>query len=445
MKELFKSALLVLLICTSLFLSGLLWFSSPSFEDNQRSGYIKPPQIGHEKDKKTSTELLVPAQIIFHQRGKHHLVPTNGGIYSQLLENVSPTEVKEYSISTTVEVWDKLYNESTSLELRFSDTLPVELILSPKRESEPIFEGYPISRIWIFEEPNRELTAWFISDRDNKILSCEIHLDQPQSLQEIIANQETLPVSPVFLPSGSSELPEEINEFPKAVYLPQKSITMTKFVYKRKLIQVEDIKNWLFPDPSLARRLPYKHEFIYTDGSRNLTHDTENEAMVYRDLTFRTTQSSLLVEELNTITQFMNKHSGWTGNFLLERLDRSENDPLHRFTFRLTIEGYPVYGEHEGGPETIELISTPLRVIEYKRSLYYLTPQPEKISSSELLGKKEVLRAIEKTGLSLKNIHDIFPGYQAVTESDDITLQPSWFVVLSDGKIHRIPSPSSRR
>ncbi len=58
--------------------------------------------------------------------------------------------------------------------------------------------------------------------------------------------------------------------------------------------------------------------------------------MIYRDLTFRPTQSSLPIEELNTITQFMNKHSGWTGNFLLERLDKDENDPLNRYTFRLT-------------------------------------------------------------------------------------------------------------
>ena len=258
-------------------------------------------------------------------------------------------------------------------------------------------QGDSISRIWIFEEPDGELIAWFISDQDKKILKYKIQLDPPHTLQGIIAGQETLQVSPVFFPSGSSELTEDGEEFPKAVYLPQKSSVVSKLVYKRKLIQIEDIKNWLFPDPSLARRLPYKHEFIYTDGSRNLTHDTKNEAMIYRDLTFRPTQSSLPIEELNTITQFMNKHSGWTGNFLLERLDKDENDPLNRFTFRLTIEGYPVYGEHEGGPETIELISTPLRVIEYKRSLYYLTPQPEKVSLLSLTWEKRSVTSNQKS------------------------------------------------
>ena len=52
-----------------------------------------------------------------------------------------------------------------------------------------------------------------------------------------------------------------------------------------------------------------------------------------------------------------------------------------------------------------------------------------------------MLQAIKKAGLSLQNIYDIFPGYHAITESDDITLHPTWFVVQSDGKIHAIPSP----
>ncbi len=94
--------------------------------------------------------------------------------------------------------------------------------------------------------------AWLISDHDKKILKYEIQLDAPHTLQGIIAGQDTLQVSPVFFPSGSSELTEDGEEFPKAVYLPQKSSVVSQLVYKRKLIQLEDIKNWLFPDPSLS-------------------------------------------------------------------------------------------------------------------------------------------------------------------------------------------------
>lgn len=440
MSELVKSILLMVLIFSSFLLSGLLWFSSPTFEDNQRSGYIKPPQIGHEKDKKNPFELIAPGQIIFHQKGKHHLLPASNDIYMPLLEKINLESIRVQPASPSEEEWSNIYDKSTSLELRFLNNIPLNLFPFLHKDELPNLNIDSISRIWFFEDKEEKVKAWLISDQEGIVIKSEVETNELDPFRAITADPHMLRVEPVFLPSGATEPPED-ESLPQAIYLPQKASTVNQLTYKLKLIQVEDIKNWLFPDPALTRRLPYKHEFIYTDGSRNLTHDTKKETMIYRDLALRPTQASFPMEELTTLTQFMNKHSGWTGNFLLERLDTDENDQLHRYTFRLTVQGYPIYAEHEDGPDTIQLISTALRVTEYKRSLFYLSPQPEKTTSSQLPGKKEVLRSMERAGFSLGSIRDLFPGYQAISESDRITLRLTWFVVQADGKIQAIPSP----
>lgn len=62
MKEHVKTALLTFLILLSFVQTGLLWYSSPSYEGNKQL-YVTRPQIGSEKyNKKQMYELVAPTR-----------------------------------------------------------------------------------------------------------------------------------------------------------------------------------------------------------------------------------------------------------------------------------------------------------------------------------------------------------------------------------------------
>ena len=72
-KEHLKSLALIFLVGASLLQTGILWYSSPSYQEKQNVEDI--PKIGHETfQKKGGYQLISPAEILLHQEGRQRRI-----------------------------------------------------------------------------------------------------------------------------------------------------------------------------------------------------------------------------------------------------------------------------------------------------------------------------------------------------------------------------------
>jgi regulatory protein YycH of two-component signal transduction system YycFG len=129
MMEQVKSAILFLLITLSIVQTGMLWYSSPSYQEN-KSGYIKPPLIGNEQYNQTPLhERVAPFPIVIHRGGEHGWVLPDKQTYRDFLNRFFEAQWEEpQPVSPHPEDWNRLYQKVPGVELLFLNDLPADAI-----------------------------------------------------------------------------------------------------------------------------------------------------------------------------------------------------------------------------------------------------------------------------------------------------------------------------
>lgn len=439
MKERIKSAALFLLIILSIVQTGMLWYSSPSYQENKQ-GYIQPPLIGNEEYNQIPLhERVAPYPIIVHHNGKQSWILPNEPLYKDFLNQLYQSQWEEPEPFTPrPEDWNNLYKETDGVELQFTHDLPVDAVDVLNEEEISLSGTSEISRIWIFADAEGNTRLWLIFDRERKVMEAEIDFPDFNKWFAEVERSVPQPVKPHFvsgkIPVGTKK-DRENTAFPSAVYLPDLPLTVRSFTYPMKRIKVDDIK-WLFTDPNQIWTLPSEEGDTYTDGNRMLHHDQQTQTIVFRDLRSEPRPSKAAIE-LEILNQFMKTHNGWTGSYLLDR--RVKEDNINLYIFRLMVGGLPVYwpGEMEKGevrPDTIRLKASEDRVAEYRRSLRYLASEPSKYEDRLLPGRDSVIKELADKGLSLKQLRALFPGYQAKQLKDHVRLDPVWIALKKNGE-----------
>jgi regulatory protein YycH of two-component signal transduction system YycFG len=439
-KERIKSAALLLLILLSIVQTGMLWYSSPSYQENKQS-YIQPPLIGNEEYNQIPLhERVAPYPLVLHRNGKQGWILPHDPEYGDFLNRLHQSQWDEPEpITPRPEDWNRLYKEAVGVELQFIHDLPADAVDVMNEEEISVSGIDRISRIWIFGDSERKGTRlWLIGDQEQKVLEAEIDFPDFDDWFEGVERGALQPVKPHFV-AGKIPVDTKKNRrnpvFPSAVYLPDLPLTVRSFTYPLKRIKVDDIK-WLFTDPNQIWTLPSEEGDTYTDGNRMLQHNRQTQTVVYRDLRSEP-QPSTAAMELEILNQFMKTHNGWTGSYLLDR--REKEDHIHLYIFRLMVNGLPVYwpGKMEKGevrPDTIRLKVSADRVAEYRRSLRYLSSKPARFEDRLLPGRDSVIKELSDEGLSLKQLRALFPGYQVEELRGHVRLEPVWIALKKNGE-----------
>lgn len=441
MKEHIKSALLTFLILLSFIQTGLLWYSSPSYEGNKQL-YVTRPQIGSEKyNKKQMYELVAPHQIIWHHSGATAWIPMEVNGYDNLIKSLHASKLENlHLITPTAEQWNQLYQQETGVELRYFRDVPSKVISAFYLDDIDLSQLKWVSRIWVFIQ-NNQIITWFISDSEQKVIQAQTTIARFQSVLGEIARQPTEPVDP-FYTTGNFPLDttSPVPKFPHAFYLPKKPPKATESVFALKKIQIDAMKNWLFNDPALITRLPKPNGFIYTDSVRLLQYDDQKQEMIYTS-SAKATVTVPPSQELDRINRFVKKHSGWTGNYLLDRITQNTDSDANQYHFRLIVDGLPVYWStaiqsknQDLDPFGIELESTEEEVSMYQRSLLYLSSDPQKRKAVQLPNKDNVLAMLKREHIDPADVRDLFLGYQTEDMKDEhVKLKPVWIVMRASG------------
>lgn len=447
MTEHLKSITLVLLIVASFVQTGLLWYSSPSYEEPLRPDYVRPFKIGNEEfEKQNLFELAAPPEIVLHQEGIHQQLFPDNAKHQDLMEKLHFTQFGELRpVIPAFSRWNELLEKRDGIELRMNREANIPL-LAALFSQPPEAEGMDtFSRIWFHSTGrNGEVTVWIISDQAQEVWEGTGQIADFSDWLTALADFENITlVSPVFN-DGNSRLEEGGRGVPRIFYLPEHSPSINKRTYELNTIDIDDMQKALFSDPAAARKTQVRDSvYIYSDRNWTLQHHEEQETIVFSNPGSRTGQRTSAVEELNGINRFINRHGGWTSHYLLEG---EKNDPINETTlyqFRLFVGNHPVYWnekeEGEGSPDLIRLAASGQGVASYERSLRYLVTNSEQTQPAELPDREALLNDLEETKLPLTRIHWIYPGYQANAQADSVDLIPVWVIVDQQGEVRLIP------
>ncbi|SHE85758.1 Two-component signal transduction system YycFG, regulatory protein YycH [Seinonella peptonophila] len=466
--ERIKSTILVFLVLLSFVLTGYLWYSAPSYEENRDDDYIQPPYIGSEKDNDISTyDLTQPQQIIAHRTGQHLLIHSNEKVFQELYNMVRGVSLVDFTVvQPTPEDWNRYYNQSQASELQFPNGCTVGQLdtffqRTTLRDESTLQALSQINRLGFFtDSKSNRVWMWFFSDDAQQVVQARVDNLTPTQLQTAL-NQVMPNRNPLVIPVPTNEKApwDPMNKnipFSHMLYLPTAPLRVNSFAYDFRTIDINTMKQWLFKDPYVTPIQLNNDELLYMYNSQDqniysdqiINYRKKQGMMTYTNSPTPTEKPRMLIrEELNLINQFMQLHRGWTGSYVLDQL--TSDKQVNTYLFRMLLRGFPVYWENEqpgNQPNTIELSVTQNSVSKYSRSLILLTGSTPEQKPNLLPAHDQLLDQLKKKKVSLASISSIYPALMGAQRNEQhILLQPVWVVKYTDGKIETISAEKEER
>lgn len=430
MIERVKSVVLTVLIFTSLVLSGLLWYRSPNVEEINRNDYIPQQLIGETRQLE---ELVKPRSVVYHPGDGSHFMSFSGDdVYDSITASLPEwqlTNIEKKTITTAE--WESVLQELPGWELRFPTSIPASLFSERLVPGLNLAEEVRIDRLWVYRQQD-DLSVLLISDIDNRIFESDL-VSTGEDVFEQTQELGLLKVKPVKERIVSANPYEPVKM--SINYFPEKALTMPEWKAPLQEIDVEQMKNVLFLDPSLVRTVSDAEEgvVVMQDGSRTVRYDDTNDMLYYQNNKMKL-EAKPIDFDLQETVQFMNNHGGWMADHrLVEVVGAESEDRANRYGFRLIKDGLPVYdkGDQNRYGTFVALESKGGHVLRYDRSLHF-TAEDEYAKSSPVAGGPLALERLIAE-FDMADVRDMFPAYRIQKKDDGLTYIPGWRIQFSNG------------
>jgi regulatory protein YycH of two-component signal transduction system YycFG len=445
--ESIKTVSLLVLVVLSFILTGLLWYRSPAYEDRDMPGYVPQYILNEKYNRKQPFQLVSPGQVIVHDAGKHAWLRPESAVYDAWIEAVRKVDfIKVNEVEPLAKDWDVLFHQAIGLEFQYLTDVNIDFLnafFAADLSQQQYFDKLgKVSRVWIYQNPvSHQDLLWFISDANQKAVQVQVRFGQ-ENLATLLRQTSHADSFHVEVYPVSGVMPwDERNKlltFARIIYLPSSAITLDRATYQTERIPIDSMNKWLFKDPVHHAISLGNEETLYMFGGQLLTYDKVSEDMVYEDNQTRPYLEPITLEDhLRKTIDFMQRHRGWAGEYLLDQASEEVDFPQYRF--RLMIDGLPLYWKPDENiyPDVIQ-IQTGLNpngtngVRKYTRSLIFL-PDPPKKEPVLLLGKESLLLLLKKQKIDLKTVERLFVGYRAqnLPTEKQVLLEPTWFVITN--------------
>ncbi|WP_123042616.1 two-component system activity regulator YycH [Cohnella candidum] len=432
MMEKGKSVLLGLLVALSLVQSYFLAYSMPSLEAKVKPNqdYVQTEPLGPEEKVQN---LLFPEEIVLHLGGDKHTVfyPDNSPYYDLILSKLQGRDFKGFERSSVDSVdWDLVRREDQGVELRFGRPIPFKLLQGEgvfKLETDFLFSGDSIDRIWIFVRKDSEevRTFFFSSDGRNVYESLRADLTVGDVATNVGFGQFWTPYQTT---DGQLYLPEKPYS-----WLTQMDVPITRYTS-------EQMQTNLFFDPGMTRTIQENKDgnLIYTDGRRGLKIGENGGWMSYTDPVAPTEGQTDFIDNVTGAVRFVNQHGGWNGQYRLTLSPESDADNEDSADSLIRFQQY--YGKVPVMPGKgltfgyMQLLLQQGTVTSYERSLLIMDDTAKNRTSRTLPGGDPLRSLIAQASLGSR-VMALFPAYRPTLEKDVITLHPVWAVRLANGSV----------
>lgn len=408
--ETIKTFILVILVCTSLFLSFVLWSYQPNYDALSDPDYVNEVDIGGSE--KMKTDLIEPDNIVFHtDEGVHGFErPQDRRLF---YNNVTTWILYDQSVKE----YDGLPEADQYAEFIFPDKLPIQVIETILTFNEQIeLPSWSFDRIYVTTNDDSQSLTFTIPSTDDRVALTAIvekseryftimdFLTENKSLQEFIAFEEAK--TPIYIPKDPNDITE-------------KTLVAT-------MTAPEELINALFPNPSIVTH--NLKEAYFTDGQRGMKTDKDKRNMDFINPLAPNFERMDAMELFSHSITHINEHKGWTNDFVFDKMDRSSNS----VSYRMYYEGYPIFTGI--GNSVIEQSWEENELNEYKRPLIRIG----NILSShnvELPTAEEIITYLSRSShYDVAHVEDIKVGYMLrhLQDGRSLILEPKWYI-LYDG------------
>ncbi|MGE7762037.1 YycH family regulatory protein [Peribacillus sp. NPDC097895] len=420
-----KSIILIILVGTSIFLTWSIWTYEPEYDPfEQSSEFIKI-----KSDVQIVSDVIKPVSILFHGNGQHFRTvnPEEIGKMEKEFVQWSFTGVKEVSVKRLQRKFDDFVHEDGSIEIEFSDDIPISLYKTVLDISDKEVPGSSFDRIIIKQKDisGNESAVYFVS------------YDQEKIYQGMVDSKRLREFMDKFYTGSYNKHPEytaETINSKRTLFVPEKPVKVNRFEYYIDYLDIGNLKNALFTFPKFVRQDSVSVGEEYTDGTRLMTINKENYLISYinpaQKSKFFDSSSDLLQKSID----FINDHAGWEdNNYRFAYMSENEQ----RVVFRLFVNGYPAFNEY--GMTEIEQIWGKEEIYSYERPYFSLASVlPSEGSEVPLPSGREVLNQLKaKDNIDFKSVEDISIGYKLNKSLDSklvtlVTLEPTWYYRIGD-------------
>jgi regulatory protein YycH of two-component signal transduction system YycFG len=430
MMEYIKTIILSILVTMSLVQSYLLAFSSPQYDQIIPANYVETELIGTQLELE---DLIFPKDIVIHLGEERHTLLYPEMIFYKMIMNVVNQRTlgglqERYDMESP---WILKDNEKLGIEIRFAEQIPFEVLqqtMNINNETEEIIEN--IDTLHIFMNAGQE---------DVRVL-----LMNSQSQLGYEATQVDLTAKDAERFVGFSESLIRYNLYQERFYVPLEPVPMMQIIVPYQKFDAEQLQTSLFPDPFNTRNLLERDgSIIYTDGKRGLRFMAGTHWMSYTDPAAIVEQTDSAMNSLFTGIQFINRHGGWNGNYLIVGSNFDEERMNEqRFLFRQYVGSYlgtyPIVEPNRENPFGDIRIMIQNRVItEYERSTIQLQESEIAENESNLVGGDTLIQTLDQYP-QISGVENIYPAYSVEILENEVQLNPIWAIEMQDGTIQAL-------
>lgn len=425
-----KALFLAVLVAASLVQSYLLAYSAPKFDTIIKSDYVESKLEGTQSE---LSELLFPKDIVLHfGDGEHTVLFPRMIFYQMILEVVEQRTFDGLRVASRAgDLPNAAPGEVQGIEIRFARELSLPLLqqmMNLKGDALPAVES--IDRIHIYTQPEREeVRVFFTGSRNGAAYE---------------ATRADLTVKDVERFVGFGETRTRFIVKPGGHYLPVEPIPMIQYRYKYRQFTADQLQRSLFPDPFSTRNLTERDgSEIYTDGKRGLQLSMGQLWMSYTDPAAPAEGEPTLLDTALTAVQFVNRHGGWNGEYLLEGVQHESNNADQSVQFRHYVGtypgSYPIVGLQGGTPfGAIQLTLRNRVATSYERSTVQLEGDSFERIPVQLPGG-EALMALWNDYEGKALVQAVYPAYRAILTDENVLLEPIWALSMADGTVRELP------
>ena len=434
MKERLKSIILLVLVCSSLFLTYQLWYGQQpaeliADEDIYERVIIEQPRP--------------PEQIVFPET---IVIPVESGYYA-----FREGEQIYYRL------WETLLEQLHSAFVRnpagivsgFPEEAPLLLscylrpLLPVGSESTllPLLPESELARLDLIEGSEAYWVRLFTAEEE-VLAEAKLTSAQAATLKDLIgvAVAEERVLHNLLTGDAAASASGLDVTVTGVIFLPQEQIDLVRLPVKPETIIREQLLKTFFVDYSLARSIEEKDgAVIYTDGERGLRLTSGGFEYSYPRLE-EGEANQTVAEALNSSGALISYHGGWPAGLRLERIEQARlgRSVTYSTQWRMYYLGYPLYAA-----KPTRIVFNDRGLIHFNRLIYNIPNLNQDQAENRITaGWQEALRvALELTPAeTLEQPEDLKLeafnlGYAIVAGVNELWAEPVWHLQIDGRRI----------
>lgn len=428
MIEYLKTTVLTLLILLSIFLTYQIWTFQPDYAILKSSEYIENTPIGEEK---RLSEVILPKHVVVHNNEISVSPLDKVGFSNKFFEEHRGFSFQKQTQSNNLTYFYSDFEDYIGLEFIFPASVPIEVLK----------ELLQLTNIQLLSINLIDKLIFFVNnDVEKEIISVKLISLEEQISVTVETNlsvskfKENIQIeeSERFYEVFPIEIINFRNGFKKIVYLPTESLLINSVTYLTKSISPDHFKQTLFSDPNFVKHYMQSNgKESFTDGNRMVNIFDNGTILKYINPTFGDITERNSKHILLSAVEFLNGHGGLTSLFYYDSL--SSIGLNEEITFRLMVEGIPVYQSNYGVNHLFEITLNRMngnQFSEYIRPLVYIEDDPIYITETKKLpsGYNLIETLNQKDDFNRFLLTDINIGYTMIKRQSFIIFEPRWFI-----------------